>query len=149
VEIRRGNFRDGCWQDGRERRWAMLIQLLSNIISELHASHRTEQVHLMGKDLMMGLARKNRGSYLIVSLLHSSLARNKNPEYYSCRCRNIGSDVHLAWVDVLYIVVETRATTTGFGASRRFLYYRPETPEPFLLDQSRNGRKANLFVHML
>jgi hypothetical protein len=55
----------------------------------------------------------------------------------------------LARVDVLSIVVETRATTTGFGASRHFLDCWRETPEPCLLAQSLDGRKANLFVHML
>jgi hypothetical protein len=46
----------------------------------------------------------------------------------------IAARCSLARVEVLYIAVETRATTTGFGASRHFLYRWRETPEPFLLE---------------
>ena len=43
----------------------------------------------------------------------------------------------LVWVDVLYIAVETRATTTGFGASRRFLHTAARNSGAFLVGGSR------------
>jgi hypothetical protein len=74
--------------------------------------------------------------------MNSSLARKKIPEYYSCRCRNVGSERCLVWVDVLSIAVETRATTTGSGASRRVFPQPRETQEPFLLNQVLDRKKG-------
>jgi hypothetical protein len=41
-----------------------------------------------------GTASHIHSSALFRFIVNSSLARKKIPEYYSCRCRNIGNDVH-------------------------------------------------------
>src|SRR5579863_9684400 len=105
-----------------------------NIIRELRAFHRTEQVHFAVLE-SPNFTRKNHRSHLIVLLpQNSSLARTENHEYYSSSLPKCRQRCSLVWVDVLCIAVETRATTTGSGALRRFPPRR-KTQEPFLLKQ--------------
>jgi hypothetical protein len=54
----------------------------------------------------------------------------------------ISATTFIAWVDVLYIAVETRATTTGFGAFSPFLGQRRELPGSFLLEQDFGGSET-------
>ncbi len=54
----------------------------------------------------------------------------------------------LAWVDVLYNAVETRATTTRLRSFSPVLKQRREIPEFFLLEGPVDARQEQ-FVHML
>jgi len=112
-------------------------QSLSNIISELPT------VNVMGAGGLGGSPGFPPGglkpwvtfivslhfTWLLILLLPEGKFLNIIPAV-----AGMSAATSLARVDVLYIVVETRATTTGFGASRRFLDHRRETPEPFLLE---------------
>ena len=69
-----------------------------NRISDYYQIVTISSHHLSYKSGALLEARKTashvRHSALFRFIVNSSLARKKIPEYYSCRCRNTGSDVH-------------------------------------------------------
>lgn len=109
------------------------------ILSESYnALFPSAQLLLGGFDPLVRFRKTMGHTYCFHSfhfISNSSLARRKIPEYYSCSLTNVGKRRSSAWVEVLCIAVETRATTTGSGALRRFLDGRRRTQEPFLLNQ--------------
>jgi hypothetical protein len=71
-----------------------LIQYFPNIIRQLQTFHGTEQVHLASRQSSVRGEKTGGHIESFRLFMNSSLARKKIPEYYSCRCRNVGNDVH-------------------------------------------------------